>query len=106
MKRVLALSISAIFLLPLLLFAAGIVTVTKTENTSTKRVQFDHHKHKSKGVSQCSICHHKGRIGQACASSGCHLGAAGTKAVHDRCIGCHRTKGGKAPQQCAQCHNK
>ncbi len=106
MKRGLVVIFSLTFLLPIVLFAAGAVTVTKTENTSTKRVVFDHNIHKAKGVKQCAICHHKGRAGQACASSGCHVGSAGTKAVHDRCIGCHRTKGGKAPQRCVQCHNK
>ncbi|MCX7679585.1 MAG: hypothetical protein N2316_10250 [Spirochaetes bacterium] len=106
MKRTIALGISFVFLIPFLLFAAGKVIVTKTENTATKRVEFDHNKHRAKGVAQCAICHHKGKVGQACAYSGCHAGAAGTKAVHDRCIGCHRTKGGNAPQKCVQCHNK
>jgi hypothetical protein len=106
MKRTMAIAIASLFILPIILFAAGVVTVKKTETRDQKRVVFDHKIHQNNGVSQCKACHHKGRIGQACADSGCHVGPAGTKAMHDRCKGCHMTKGGKAPVQCDQCHKK
>ena len=106
MKRNMAVAIALLFILPIILFAAGVVTVKKTESKDQKRVVFDHKIHQSNGVSQCKTCHHKGRVGQSCADSGCHVGPAGTKALHDRCIGCHRTRGGKAPVQCNQCHKK
>ncbi len=106
MKRTIIVSIALLFLLPLFLMAAGVVTVKKTENKNMKRVVFDHKIHQAKGVSQCKLCHHTGKVGKSCADSGCHVGPAGTKSLHDRCIGCHRTKGGKAPVQCLQCHKK
>ena len=106
MKKAMAVTVASLFLAPIILFGAGVVTVKKTENTAQKRVVFDHGIHKKNGVSQCRTCHHKGRIGQSCADSGCHVGPAGTKSMHDRCQGCHRTKGGKAPLQCNGCHVK
>jgi hypothetical protein len=90
------------------------VTIDKSK-AKMAAVVFPHEDHVKKQKIECKTCHHKGKIGEDCASAGCHQGKAKDKVpgaaeaspsknpFHIRCIGCHKEKG-KGPKACKQCH--
>ncbi len=96
-------------LIPAFIFAQGVVKVKKTSSAPKQgTVTFDHQIHKSKGITDCKTCHHTGNTAKKCGDSGCHWETQnkGYNAIHSKCLGCHRTKGGKAPTLCTQCHKR
>ncbi|MGQ9843481.1 MAG: cytochrome c3 family protein [Spirochaetota bacterium] len=108
-KRKLLIVCCITLLIPVFIFAQGLVKVKKT-STAPKQstVTFDHKIHKSKGITDCKTCHHTGNTTKKCGDSGCHWETQnkGYNAIHSKCLGCHRTKGGKAPTLCNQCHKR
>lgn len=93
--------------IPMVLFAAGIVKVKKSSSTpKTGQVTFNHMIHQKNGVVKCIICHHTGKAGQSCSLEECHFNNknGGYDTIHNKCLGCHRTKQGKAPLKCNECH--
>lgn len=101
-KRVLIVFIAMMFAITAL-YGAGVVTVKKTQDKTYKQVKFSHDLHKSKGVTNCKQCHHKGKPSVSCAAKGCHQGPAGTAKIHKMCYkDCHKKKGG--PTKCKDCH--
>jgi hypothetical protein len=101
-KRIVAIIITTLFAMPFILYGAGVVTVKKTDTKTYKRVKLSHELHKSKGITNCKTCHHKGPVNKSCASSGCHQGPSGTSKIHQLCKNCHKQRNG--PTKCAQCH--
>lgn len=96
-------------MIPVFIFAQGLVKVKKTSPAPKQStVTFDHKLHVSKGITDCKTCHHTGNTAKKCGDSGCHWETQnkGYNAIHSKCLGCHRTKGGKAPTLCNQCHKR
>jgi len=99
-------------------------TIDYLKNTKNP-VVFPHKKHSAENKIECIVCHHKDKsnddVHKACKE--CHIkgkendipgvGKAinplmnekGTKNIfHERCVKCHKEKGGKAPTKCKECH--
>ncbi|MFW5770492.1 MAG: cytochrome c3 family protein [Spirochaetota bacterium] len=106
-KKLGILFIVFIISIPLLLLAQGKVQVKKSRSDPINgQVTFDHNIHKKNGVAKCVTCHHVDKPGRSCADAECHFDKknGGFNAIHETCLGCHRTKKGKAPITCTQCH--
>ena len=101
-KRIVAIIITTLFAMPFILYGAGVVTVKKTDTKTYKRVKLSHELHRSKGVTKCKQCHHKGPVNKSWASSGCHQGPGGTSKIHQLCKNCHKQRNG--PTKCGECH--
>ncbi len=104
-KRFLVILTTALFALPLILFAAGPtkdLKVTKIGNKKGPAI-YSHVKHEKAGINKCKDCHHQGNQNDPCAK--CHKGKDGKKALHKNCKGCHK-KMNKGPKGCNKCHQK
>ncbi len=105
-KRFIAILTTSIFILPLILFAAGgpkkDLKVTKIGKKKGPAI-YSHVKHEKAGVKECKKCHHEGKQDDPCAK--CHKGKKGKKAIHKNCKGCHK-KMKKGPTKCKTCHLK
>ena len=101
-KKLFVLFLAVIFVLPLILYAVpkGDIKVKKIGDKKPATV-YNHQKHAAKGVKNCKTCHHKGKVSDSC--SKCHKGAAGMKALHKNCKGCH-VKMNAGPKSCKDCH--
>ena len=89
----------------------GYIIIEKT-GTEMEPVEFFHRKHKKHAINEekCKTCHHVGRWGQSCGEPGCHndpeKDAEGTR-IHVTCLErCHKTKEGKTPSECSDCHKE
>jgi hypothetical protein len=102
-KKLFVLLLAVIFVLPLVLYAAGPKGDIKVKKIGNKKpaTVYNHQKHAAKGVKKCKTCHHKGKFSDSC--SKCHKGAKGMKALHKNCKGCH-VKMNAGPKSCKQCH--
>ncbi|HOM86533.1 MAG TPA: cytochrome c3 family protein [Spirochaetota bacterium] len=108
-KKNAALISCLILLIPAFILAQSIVKVKKTTTVPKQgTVTFNHQIHKARGITDCKICHHTGSTAKKCGDNGCHWQTQnkGYNAIHTKCLGCHRTKGGKAPTLCTQCHKR